>query len=102
MENRIVNLTEDERRMVTRLRLKEATWRYSGKWMMLIVGVLAGCRSIWELTNPQRDGFWPIMLMGFLAAWFIVQAAKHWRGNPERSLLLKLVDCCSQENSPAV
>jgi hypothetical protein len=41
-----MNLTEDEQLLVYRLRRKRRMWLDFGRWVMLVIGILAGWRTI--------------------------------------------------------
>lgn len=104
-----MNLTEDEKVMVYRLRKRQQAWLW-GRWVMLAIGIFAACygiRLLRDAMNTQQLNasdrlytyFASLTFLSF-AIVFICYPIKYWRGNPVLTILLKLVDHCSQDNQP--
>jgi hypothetical protein len=104
-----MNLTEDEKFMVYRLRQKQRTW-VGLRWAMLAVGLFEGyltIRLMRTVLNAQRLNesertFVPLVIEAgiFVSLFFIVYPIKNWQANPVLTVLLKLVDHCSQGDHP--
>jgi H+/Cl- antiporter ClcA len=106
-----MNLTEDEKFMVYRLRQKQKAW-FGLRWTMLALGFVEACVGIyflWLWINSQRFRFNVIESLTLALAWLIFlglgiiligYAKKNWQGNPVLTVLLKLVDHCSQDDRP--
>jgi hypothetical protein len=104
-----MNLTEDEKVMVYRLRKRQQAWLW-GRWVMLAIGIVAayyGIRLLRDALITQQLNESDRLNMNFasliffsFAILFIGYPIKYWRGNPVLNILLKLVDHCSQDNQP--
>ena len=100
-----MNLTEHEKVMVSRLRQKHRAWLWK-RWFLLAFGVVeASCGILLlryamdtqQLNDPHRlyITFESLILLS-ISIFFIGYPIVYWRGNPTRTVLLKLVDHCSQ------
>jgi hypothetical protein len=102
----VMNFTPEERRLVEGLRKKERQWRVA-RWILLPGGVVTMTLWGWLLwivfhrldsQRPEEAAemvafVYPTALFGLSAAAFMMALAiRDWRGNPERVLLLKLLD----------
>ena len=102
-----MTLTDQEKRMIERLRKQQQRW-HSAKWVMLFggfslgIGYLGLLCWIWkgilvgEIPNSVKDAlllFYPLIIFALgMAFWMIATAIRDWRGNITRTLLLKLLD----------
>ena len=102
-----MQLTPQDMKLLERLRKQERRWARD-RWILLVVGIFALACYTYILISVYRGldfqnlqpinvlffaTLWPKCLMMFiLGAGFIVWAIRDWHGNPNRKLLLRLLD----------
>src|SRR2546430_1224046 len=102
-----MELTQQEQRMVERLRKQERQWRWA-RWTTLLVGVFSAgvCFFISSLVLPRIQSekdmastafilaitFPAILIFAGNATMCLALAFRDWHGNTARVLMLRLVD----------
>ena len=105
-----MTFTPQEVRFIEQLRKRETSWRWL-RWMFLGIGFLSvvplvlEARRLFTLLEGLEASNWPapsilevailfpkLLISLVVVVWFPIQALTHWRGDPTRVLVLRLLD----------
>ena len=100
-----MQLTENEQKLVDRMQRQERSW-VRGKWFAILTAVttFAGflLGFLWLHSQVKNDAPAAVAVVAFLSpilwlfcvtgSYWLARAIRDWRGNPERTLLLKLIN----------
>jgi hypothetical protein len=87
-----MEFTKEERRMIAWLRYQHENWR-TKRLVVLAASTVCGLWGLAEFIYGMDHG----MFLGMIGFYGISRTVGNWRGRPEISLLLKLIETQEKE-----